>query len=57
MERKDFDVDIEFIRVGEYTVYGLVYHCISDTMTTSPREGRCDCIGEATLRSGYRRMF
>lgn len=34
VERKDFDVDIELIRVADYAVYGLVYHCISDTMAT-----------------------
>lgn len=28
VERKDFDVDIELIRVGDYAVYGLVCHCI-----------------------------
>jgi hypothetical protein len=36
VEHRDFDVDIELIRVAYYAVYGLVYHCISDTMATSP---------------------
>jgi hypothetical protein len=36
VEHRDFDVDIELIRVADYAVYGLVYHCVSDTMATSP---------------------
>jgi hypothetical protein len=28
VERKDFDVDIELIRVGDYALYGLVYQYI-----------------------------
>ena len=28
VEKKDFDVDIELIRVDDYALYGLVYHYI-----------------------------
>lgn len=28
VEKKDFDVDIELVRVDDYALYGLVYHYI-----------------------------
>lgn len=41
MEKKDFDVDIELIRVDDYALYGLVYHCI-------PERGRRHLVTEHT---------
>ena len=41
VEKKDFDVDIELIRVDDYALYGLVYHYI-------PERGRRHLVTEHT---------
>ena len=41
MEKKDFDVDRELIRVQDYTLYRLVYQYISAMMASYPCDGRC----------------